>query len=757
MMLILATSTSVNAQTRPVGTSENVEKLMNYPVSLSTGIAQIEIPLYNIDFSGMNIPITLSYHPSGLKLTQKSGIVGAGWSLSAQHQISRTVRGREDEFYPMPPQVSNMNFEQLNGTGGYYSDRFNSKEFRDIYLAKFMLPDPNRGGSPSTIYPSVFQTNDYYDSESDIFRYNLFGNSGKFLFTYRNPYMIKLLDSDMYNPEFQFIQRPDNDSYFTVKDDKGIRYKFGDNGMKQWFYNGSNNLNTSWVLNSVHALNGDSVVFDYWFPHIYEKNFGKSIYIQEGCKACFPYSGNVPSYFSQNSNTPSYGQDVAPRSITFAEGILEYSYIYLYPGGISESLVDEMNVTDLDGNSIKKVKFFYHSGVRFVLLDSIKISGGNEKPMVYRFDYQSKDELNIAFDSIPLQVDLWGYVSKQKNFIAGSLKTDIPFSNNFLNLDVYDYVTGGYRKLPTFFSGIKFDDKSVFPEVPAPYTLTKITYPTGGSTNYIYEINKSGWGLGSGYRIKEISTLDDYSGKKLRRTFQYQDENGNEGRGYLVNYRVQTDNYSVEQGVAVGVKPDNAGQPVSYILYNTYNISNQSKRMDLDGLDENPVYYVKIIEQTFNGINPIAKTVHNYESLEYDVMQYKHENRNQMPNIAGRGSMHRGYRPDELDYIIIGYFPKLLEKTEFVFFQNQWKKTATEKFTYTAKPDAYSLINNGMGHRNLRISNYAKMTPDYSGGMVLNSIYDMGNIDSFFDFNRYYILPTPKRLLLSKSITTYSK
>lgn len=181
--------------------------------------------------------------------------------------------------------------------------------------------------------------------------------------------------------------------------------------------------------------------------------------------------------------------------------------------------------------------------------------------------------------------------------------------------------------------------------------------------------------------------------------------------------------------------------------------------MDLDGLDDNPVYYDKVTEQIYNGATPLSKTVHHYESLEWDVIKFKSEGptRNQLPNIEGRGMIGRQMDPHLLEYIIVGSRPNLLAKTDYIFFQTQWKKTSNEVFTYEAKPDPQSLVNDGWGYRNVRVKNFAKMTPDYSNGMGIYDVYVSGNIDSFFDFNRYHIIPAPKRVLLSKAITTYSK
>lgn len=71
-----------------------------YPVDYSTGLPQIEIPLYEIKLKdGTVLPIKLVYHASGFKPGEAKQRVGVGWSLQAEPQISRSVNGNPDEWY----------------------------------------------------------------------------------------------------------------------------------------------------------------------------------------------------------------------------------------------------------------------------------------------------------------------------------------------------------------------------------------------------------------------------------------------------------------------------------------------------------------------------------------------------------------------------------------------------------------------------------------------------------------------------------
>lgn len=94
-----------------------IAKYINYPVDYSTGLPNINIPLYVVKSGDITLPISISYHASGLKVTEGSGWVGAGWTLNAEPGISRSIKGRPDEdgymFFNYPDPIDNVYYAQL--------------------------------------------------------------------------------------------------------------------------------------------------------------------------------------------------------------------------------------------------------------------------------------------------------------------------------------------------------------------------------------------------------------------------------------------------------------------------------------------------------------------------------------------------------------------------------------------------------------------------------------------------------------------
>src|ERR1700722_4225224 len=115
LLCSIVSATSATAQgpqlanvTPPSPESQAFQKYGDIPVSAYTGIPNISVPLYTIKSHDITVPITLSYHASGIKVSEDATNVGLGWVLNAGGNLSRNVVGLDDW------QGSNY----FNGTGG---------------------------------------------------------------------------------------------------------------------------------------------------------------------------------------------------------------------------------------------------------------------------------------------------------------------------------------------------------------------------------------------------------------------------------------------------------------------------------------------------------------------------------------------------------------------------------------------------------------------------------------------------------------
>jgi hypothetical protein len=64
----------------PSPTAAGLAKYGDIPVGYYTGSASISIPLYTVNTGDFSLPISLSYHSSGVKVEEMASWVGLNWS-----------------------------------------------------------------------------------------------------------------------------------------------------------------------------------------------------------------------------------------------------------------------------------------------------------------------------------------------------------------------------------------------------------------------------------------------------------------------------------------------------------------------------------------------------------------------------------------------------------------------------------------------------------------------------------------------------
>jgi len=127
-------------------------KFGNIPVSNSTGVPSINIPITTINVGAIDLPISLDYHAGGIKVDEVSSCVGLGWALNGNGMVFRNMVGLPDETstygYIASPEARSVT---MSGTSAYATYLYNV----------------HKGNA---------------DAEPDIYQYNFNGQSGKFLF-----------------------------------------------------------------------------------------------------------------------------------------------------------------------------------------------------------------------------------------------------------------------------------------------------------------------------------------------------------------------------------------------------------------------------------------------------------------------------------------------------------------------------------------------------------------------------------------------
>ncbi|MBV6645969.1 MAG: hypothetical protein KI790_10995 [Cyclobacteriaceae bacterium] len=178
-------------------TSAQFTKYVDQPVNLYTGLPQINIPIYQIDYKDLTVPIRLSYHASGVKVEDVGSWAGNGWSLMAGGAVTRKVIDRADDNlfsvhvgnlgFDMSPYTgwlydgSSFSFELLtNYDDGVRGDPLIESSLKDYLSA--LSPFPGEGTDANMNHRYRTMLGNGYDMSSDIYDYSAPGISGRFMF-----------------------------------------------------------------------------------------------------------------------------------------------------------------------------------------------------------------------------------------------------------------------------------------------------------------------------------------------------------------------------------------------------------------------------------------------------------------------------------------------------------------------------------------------------------------------------------------------
>jgi hypothetical protein len=151
-----------------------------YNVNYYTGTPNISVPIYEINESGIKIPISISYDASGYIPNKNSSQVGQGWNLTAGGAITRVVKGVPDEKHNPNPPEGNEPYTREN-KGYIYGILTNSPSTypTQSYVENLQFLSTTASYDPG--YPTVTGTQVNYEYNPDIFSFNFLGHSGTFV------------------------------------------------------------------------------------------------------------------------------------------------------------------------------------------------------------------------------------------------------------------------------------------------------------------------------------------------------------------------------------------------------------------------------------------------------------------------------------------------------------------------------------------------------------------------------------------------
>lgn len=602
----------------------------DYPVSHFTGLPQIGIPLYEINEGGLKVPISLSYHASGFRPDQHPGWVGMGWSLQAGGVISRSVNDLPDEF-------DNPNFNQGAGAGYYYNHAV-----------------LNRTDWASTSYMQTIARGDlsFKDTEPDEFSFVLpDGTSGKFYRSHTRtwevrcdrPVQIQPTSTSMLAVPFTppagspYVTYGYFKSYpgFVITDENGIKYTFGakmfDTSTDAIEYstvffnqNESHWTATSWYLVNItypFTAQDDEINFSYardsFIAQMYisvNNNLGTKTVSSGGilnpsCSS-WSYSSIAASYWG-NLVSPVYMTEISAgtqkvkftRSNTtelrYPQATFDWQYSMWSMYGMYSSFLPF-----LEDNGYSNTYPTNLNKLQWKKLDQVRIEENGVLQKAYNLAYSNSTSQRLTLLSVTEQGKSGGTL-KPYTFTYNTSKSLPGYLANMT--DHWGFYNGTYADISN--QSTYYINYSSYKQPKSDFlqagTLNKITYPTGGVTDFEFEPHEytgmvraqreqgisRGYeaSLAGGQRIRKITSYDPLlPEQKTEKKYTYDGYPWGDGLGslwstgildgevryYFNDYRVKAFNnssltYSQSLFSSQSVLPANYNSNGSHIGYST--------------------------------------------------------------------------------------------------------------------------------------------------------------------------------------------
>ena len=602
----------------------NLGRYGDFEINHYNGSLQLHVPLYELPAKWIDLPISLLYNGQGSRLFDEGGYVGLNWALRAGGVITRQVQGFPDFVW---------NYYQHQDT------LMNPQTYTNLFKENYLLEDIAKAE---------------IESQPDHYYANFLGYAFKFYIApNRQVYMAESQDLDI---ELDW----DNNEQFgpdlmkiIIRDTKGNSYHFetieftqqykDDGSSSSWVFSEARFVayHSSWFLTKIVSGVGNEVIdFEYHTaPSAPSKIYHTPPYSlyqynsrthsednTSSCNACskdpdgrvsFGGPDDLRVYKRRHLKKISY-----QKNYKLVESIEFTSSNHNCPlADATSRKLDKITIKRHAGTqstTLLSFDFVYDCSSNRLTLQSITERGkdGTSKPP-WEFEYNSTPLPNMSLPSHFVKMDSWSFYNNNSATIgAGSTPSLIPHVHTTANT----YGDGANRQ-------------SDFGRTKAGI-LEKVTYPTGGYTEYEYEANSvasfldhtlpSGQSTtAGGLRVASITHSDSDDTPLLKRTYKYRLGNSNNNSSGKLLQRI----HYLQLGSFTNCTVDQLGCPVTTTC-NTFTVLASPLPINSGGSSNNVVGYSRVEEITSEpsgGSATAGKTVyffHNEEiSSDYDVIE----------------------------------------------------------------------------------------------------------------------------------------
>lgn len=541
-------------------TSYEIGRYGRTPVSYFHGLPNISVPLTEVRAKGYTLPVTLSYHAGGNKPEMHPGWVGLGWSLHAGGSIIRVINGMKDE----------MSKNEYNARGGA-----SGKDPGYLYHIDEVQTETDWGNA-NTLAAKSIPSIEY---EPDEYIINVDGIHASFFITGQNKISIVSkeesafeLDSyeidadvddtalDMYFGKYTRKVKARRYQYikqFIIRDKNGNRYFFGGDDtaieysvIQRAIWNATEVSSTwsafatanAWMLTKIERADGEVITFEYeknGVPIVMRDIHHGELFVEDGTS---PYVYDIDTYrdFIDGRKSNLNFHFLIPSYLKAIRCLVSGDELLFVTTDSAELPIEfteadfKKYVINPSGNYDVISYLQFQTENRYRKLS--QITGVNRD---IRLEYISSATTRLKLSTVEFLKG--GIVESRYSFSYNG--TSLP-SYNSRKTDNWGYYNGiDYSDLLGYFGQGLTERRAPVENAMKAEMLTRITYPTGGHTEFEYEAHRyskkavpftfapetcEAEGIAGGLRIKSITDYAE-NGVPQTRTFEYEEDGVSSG------------------------------------------------------------------------------------------------------------------------------------------------------------------------------------------------------------------------------------
>jgi len=492
-----------------------------------TGLPNISVPLCNANSGSISCPVSLNYHASGFRPDEHPGWVGLGWALSTGGVITRSVNDLPDE---------QVNTGLPTSDAGYYVGMYHPTRRRILYYVSTTRIDWNNKAQTTNLmrngicWPGSSAPLYTFDTEPDEFSFQLPGCSGKFYmgedgWKVQCDKPVTVTTGPMLAPPYADGPQSSGNAYdrfggFTIITEDGTKYEFGMNtnaieyGIDYFSQNASQWTANAWYLTRV-SKNGQEINLGYTrYQHRFVCQMYFSAYSVLYRTFHDKYLGNCPGpnsgiaskqyYYRGQLITPVYLSTVTSATSTirfvtsatnekqYDQSVFDTNYGTLpFNGGDKLYFLQRPITGDNGGQSIGYPTCFYRR-VEWRKLDTIRVEYRNKARKKFAFTYSNGPSERLTLSQVT-EIGSNGLSKPPHTFTYLGSTQNWPYLYD--GVDHWGYLNGISSDPYYHLADYKDRREPASSDADNLYNLSyhiiqTIAYPTGGKTEFTYELNQ---------------------------------------------------------------------------------------------------------------------------------------------------------------------------------------------------------------------------------------------------------------------------